>query len=511
MNINNNNFRIIENFSDGLTPPPNTHNSEEIIDNTSETNISPMSDNMVTYGVSIGGNAGAALKNDGTVVTWGDEFKGRSPYKSRYNYTTQSYEIYGNPVDLTNVKAISMGGETGAALKNDGFVVTWGRYYRGGDSSSVDLTNIKAISMAFYAGAALKNDGTVVTWGSGRLGGNSSSVDLTNVKAISMGGSAGAALKNDGTVVTWGNPEEGGNNYVYDIIPPGGNQTPGPVRIDNPVDLTNVKAISMGGRAGAALKNDGTVVTWGVDKDGGSPYIYKMNYNNQDYEPYGNQVDLTNVKAISMGGSAGAALKNDGTVVTWGNERTGGDSSSVDLTNVKAISMGKNAGAALKNDGNVVIWGLFSRGGTPYLYSFNEVNMVYIRVGGQVDLTNVKAISMGPFGAALKNDGTVVTWGYIREADISGIDLTNISTRPLLYGPQGIPGASGAPGSQGIPGASGAPGASGSPGAQGPQGLPGPSGDPGVAGVSSKSNILIGIMVIFILINLFLIFKTFSS
>ena len=46
-----------------------------------------------------------------------------------------------------------------------------------------------------------------------------------------------------------------------------------------------------------------------------------------------------------------------------------------DLTNVKAISMGGNAGAALKNDGNVVIWGHTNYGGTPYLYSFNEENL----------------------------------------------------------------------------------------------------------------------------------------
>ena len=131
MNINNNNFRIIENFSDGLTPPPHTQYSEDIIDTTPM--YSPMSDNMVTYGVSLGYYSGAALKNDGTVVSWGD--------------------IISYPVEsqLRNVKALSVG-DARAALKYDGTVVTWGYGPFGGEpfvwdddehnGVEVDLTNI---------------------------------------------------------------------------------------------------------------------------------------------------------------------------------------------------------------------------------------------------------------------------------------------------------------------------------------------------------------------------------
>ena len=71
-----------------------------------------------------------------------------------------------------------------AALKADGSVVTWGRgrdsifgYVYGGDSSSVaselssGVSNIYSTNNAF---AALKADGSVVTWGNN--GGDSSSV-----------------------------------------------------------------------------------------------------------------------------------------------------------------------------------------------------------------------------------------------------------------------------------------------------------------------------------------------
>ena len=66
-----------------------------------------------------------------------------------------------------------------AALKDDGSVVTWGDSDYGGDSSSVSsalsngLVVIYSTSRAF---AALKDDGSVVTWGDSDYGGDSSSV-----------------------------------------------------------------------------------------------------------------------------------------------------------------------------------------------------------------------------------------------------------------------------------------------------------------------------------------------
>ena len=66
-----------------------------------------------------------------------------------------------------------------AALKSDGSVVTWGSSYYGGDSSSVssDLNSgVTHIYSSYGAFAALKSDGSVVTWGDSSSGGDSSSV-----------------------------------------------------------------------------------------------------------------------------------------------------------------------------------------------------------------------------------------------------------------------------------------------------------------------------------------------
>ena len=66
-----------------------------------------------------------------------------------------------------------------AALKSNGSVVTWGYYRDGGDSSSVSGSLTSGVTQTFStssAFAALKSDGSVVTWGDSEDGGDSSSV-----------------------------------------------------------------------------------------------------------------------------------------------------------------------------------------------------------------------------------------------------------------------------------------------------------------------------------------------
>ena len=79
---------------------------------------------------------------------------------------------------------------------------------------------------------------------------------------------------------------------------------------------------------------------------------------------------LTGIKitAIAAGVSHTVALKNNGTVLAWGLNSSGqlGDGSTTDrntpvpvigLTNVIEISAGESHAAALKNDGTVWAWG----------------------------------------------------------------------------------------------------------------------------------------------------------
>ena len=66
-----------------------------------------------------------------------------------------------------------------AALREDGSVITWGNSDYGGDSSSIAAhlkSGVKKIYSADSAFAAVKEDGSVITWGDEDSGGDSSSV-----------------------------------------------------------------------------------------------------------------------------------------------------------------------------------------------------------------------------------------------------------------------------------------------------------------------------------------------
>ncbi len=156
-------------------------------------------------------NAFAALRADGSVVTWGDSgFGGNSSGVS---------SLLNGDVDVTQI--FSAWGAF-AALRADGSVVTWGDSGAGGDSSSVaSLLNGDVDVIQIYSNeesfAALHADGLVVTWGNVLYGGNSSSVasslngDVDVIQIFSTA-NAFAALRADGSVVTWGDSLSGGDS-----------------------------------------------------------------------------------------------------------------------------------------------------------------------------------------------------------------------------------------------------------------------------------------------------------
>jgi hypothetical protein len=315
--------------------------------------------------ISSANRAFAALKGDGTVVTWGNWPGGNSD------------EVQDQ---LVNVKSITGNNGAFAAIREDGSVVTWGTPTIGGNSSHVkdELINVRSVHSAWnYANhvtgrafAALREDGGVVAWGTALYGGDASAVkdDLVNVRAIAASSAAFAAVKEDGTVVTWGDPAKGGDSSAVED------------------KLTNVKSVFSNGWGFAAVREDGSVVTWGRSISGGDSSSV--------------QAQLTDVRSVVGTQNAFAALRGDGSVVSWGMSAFGGDSSAVhdQLTDVTAIFHTTAAFAALKSDGTVVTWG----GDHPSADSSAV----------QDKLRDVVTISSNRSAfAALKADGSVVTWG----------------------------------------------------------------------------------------------------
>lgn len=167
--------------------------------------------------------ADLALKNDGTIMAWGDNSAGQTNL----------------PSGLSNVVAISEGSVGSClALRNDGTVVGWGNNYNGQAAIPAGLGNVIAIAAGLFHSLALKDDGTVVGWG--RI---SVPPGLSNIVAISAGDDYSLFLRNDGTVMSWGD-----NSFGQTNVPDG---------------LSNVVAIAGSYTHSLALKNDGTVVAWG--------------------------------------------------------------------------------------------------------------------------------------------------------------------------------------------------------------------------------------------------------
>jgi alpha-tubulin suppressor-like RCC1 family protein len=270
---------------------------------------------------------------------------------------------------LSNAVAVAGGLVQAAALRSDGTVVLWGHR----TDVPVALTNVVAISTSGSVSLALKTDGTVTAWGDSTGDLTSLPAGLSNVVAVSAGAGHNLAVLRDGAVVGWGNPW----------------RKPGLVR-GIPSGLSNVVAVaaspSLWGRD-LALRNDGTVVEWGVR--GSIQVKESQTITNEDGE-VGQLVEvvdlhvikgLSNVVAVAAGEgfaiSGGAwfnlALKSDGTVFGWGYNVTG-----------------EATGVSTKD--------------APYIGSG------LVTLNGHV-LSNVVAVAGGRCGLALKRDGTVVTWG----------------------------------------------------------------------------------------------------
>jgi hypothetical protein len=145
-------------------------------------------------------------------------------------------------------------------------------------------------------------------------------------------------------------------------------------------EATNVIAVAAGGDHSLALRDDGTVIAWG----------------NNDYGQVTVPADATRIVAIGGGGNHSLALRDDGTVIGWGDDESGQTDVPLNLTNAVAVAAGLNHSLALRDDGTMVAWGN---------NEFGQTNV-------PPALTNVVAIAAGEeHNLALREDGTVVAWG----------------------------------------------------------------------------------------------------
>jgi alpha-tubulin suppressor-like RCC1 family protein len=300
--------------------------------------------------------------------------------------------------------------------------------------------------------------------GNGSTGGISNTpvpvsvLDESDIKALAGGLEHSLALKRDGTVWAWGwnNFGQLGNGTTADSNIP--------VQVKDKNDptgfLTGVQAIDAGAAHNIALKNDGTVVTWGFNGTGqlgdgtddnsaedDVPHPYPVNV-----KDFNGVDDLTGVEAIAAGAFSSLALLEDGTVAAWGDNEYSqlGDGSNIEFSNmpreviklsgVEAIDSGLYHSLALLPDGTVKAWGSNITGelgyGTAGKNQFSNAPGTVKNADG-TPLDGVKQLAGGgdddlfvgqlirSFSLALKVDGTVAAWGANDQGQLGDGTTTN--------------------------------------------------------------------------------------
>ena len=193
---------------------------------------------------------------------------------------------------------------------------------------------------------------------------------------------------------------------------------------------TNLVAISAGAFHTLGLRENGTVIAWG-DNTGGQTNV-----------PAG----LSNVVAVAGGDLHSLALLDNGTVRAWGQNASGQTNVPGGLTNVTAIAAGGVQSLALRRDGTLVAWGgTFVPAGVSNVATISAGwnHALAVLSNGTVQawqepgysyftppagLSNIVATASGSFHAlALKKDGTVAGWGQSAHGETnSPAGLSNV-------------------------------------------------------------------------------------
>lgn len=319
--------------------------------------------------------------DDSPTWAWGSntDFQLGSPTTvtcSGYPCATQPLQIRG----FDGITRIVAGSLHSAALRDDGTVWTWGDNAQGqlgvgsGPDSvtpvQVPLSGVTAIAAGGYHTLALRSDGTVWAWGhqAGGLGDGTTTSPrttpvqvsgLTNVVGIAAGRAHSLAVRGDGTVWAWGTNSNGqlGDNSTKDRA--------SPVQVQI---VTNITAVAAGGYFSLALKADGTVWAWGANGSGqlgiGST---------QDKRRAAQTTGAANVARLAAGESHSLAIREDGSLLTWGANSAGqvGNGSTVNALSpvtvsgvgvVTSVDGGVAHTVATTADGEVWGWGQGIRG-----------------------------------------------------------------------------------------------------------------------------------------------------
>ncbi|MEJ7644665.1 MAG: T9SS type A sorting domain-containing protein [Chryseolinea sp.] len=331
--------------------------------------------------VSAGGSHTLAIQNDGTLWAWGDNLWGQVGDGTFGNVRQIPIKIG----TATNWAAVSAGQSFSMAIKTDGTLWAWGDNFYGqlgnGEVAAYapkqvgTATDWKLVSTGGQHTVALRNDNTIWSWGlnlDGQLGDGT----LTNRpapvkigvandwKSIDAGYNHTLALAITGGLWGWGNNDDGqlGNgSFVARNIP---TQIGGSVW----------KSIAAGENNTLGLRTDGTIWAWGYII-GGVVFGEEVSRNTPMQLLTNNKIE-----SISLGDDHAFAFGVNGSLWTWGKGTWGklGDDSWIDKNHPQILFTAPPTGplsqlfcksnallSELSVSGTNVLWYNATTGGSP--------------------------------------------------------------------------------------------------------------------------------------------------
>lgn len=209
--------------------------------------------------IAAGNKYGIGLRENGSLVTWG-----------------QANDLVNNTPSGYDYIAISAGDQHAVALRSNGTVVAWGSNSQG--QLNVPSNNdIVKISAGIGHTLAIRANGELLAWGNN--GNGQCDVPSGTFIDVAAGNTYSLGIKTNGEIVGWG----AGWNGELDV--PAGN---------------NYVQISAKFLHAIARKTDGTIVAWGNPTD-------------NIIAPAGSFIDMT------AGWQGNVAIQEDGELVSWAN------------------------------------------------------------------------------------------------------------------------------------------------------------------------------------------------
>jgi alpha-tubulin suppressor-like RCC1 family protein len=443
--------------------------------------------------ISAGTGLSLARKADGSVLAWGDNSSGQLGDGTLFGRT--SPELVAGLSGGSGIRAVASGipANHSFALRDDGTLLAWGNNSSGQlgiGTTTIQRTPVKVAGLAGVIAAAaganhsiaLSADGSVWAWGdnsSGQLGIGSIVGQLSPVQvrtsatavlpaaiSIAAGGNSSYAVTADGAVWAWGTNSSAQlgiastTNRVF------------PVQVHGVNDegfLGGVTAVATSGGTAYALKADGTVLGWGLNAAGqvGDDTTAQRTTPVQ-VAGLGPGSAVVAIAAIAGGA---AALKGDGTVLAWGLNGGGqvGDGTTLQRWSPVPSVVGSGSGIAavigggavgdgqtlaVRSDGSALSWGSNGSGqlGDGTLFQHSLPAPIPALLSGVISVAAGAAHSL-----ALSADGSVRAWGangtgqlgdgtvytrnltpaYVLIDDVTAPAVTLSASRTILTPPNG--------------------------------------------------------------------------